>query len=183
MDHLSTPAAIQYSSRWPVKPGAGHCRLARPRAYFPQQEQQGETAMKIASLAALALVLAPPVTGAQLVCLPNDHWGQILVGYMRLFSVTPTGGNQTVRINLGLPYITDASAVKLVTAEQTCKKARDAYIANASATATVRPAGPVYVIVIGDKYAVIDPVYRYSTIDTMTIQILDSKFKLLHFFG
>ena len=96
-------------------------------------------------IAAFGLALAAPVARAQSVCLPNDYWGRILVSYMRRFSVTPVGGNAMVRFSLGLPYITDSTTVTLVTSEQICKEARDAYIANAPAGATPS-AGRVYVV-------------------------------------
>jgi hypothetical protein len=140
--------------------------------------------MRTLVIAALGLAFAAPVASAQAVCLPNDAKGQMLVSYMRKYSVSPSGGDQTVRAALGLPLVSDSTTVKLVTQEATCKKARDAYVANASTSAAVlRPGGRVYVVVIGNTYAVLDPVYRYSTIDEQTIQILDSRFKLLKFFG
>jgi hypothetical protein len=71
--------------------------------------------------------------------------------------------------------------VKLVTAEQTCKKARDTYNANAPTTASgaIPPSGQVYVVAIGNMFAVLDPVYRGSSTDYRSIQILDSKYKLM----
>lgn len=138
--------------------------------------------MRKPMVAALGVVFAAPLA-AQSVCLPSDANGSMLVTYMRKYSVSPTGGDEKVRVALGLPRLTTPAAVTLVTQEATCKKARDAYLANASATAAVRPAGRVYVVAVGTAYAVLDPVYRFSTIDEQTIQILDSKFKLLKFFS
>ena len=134
-------------------------------------------------ISAFALALAAPASSAQSGCLPNDQKGQMLLSYMRTYSVSPTGGNNTVRIALGLPSISDSTTVKLVTQETTCKKARDAYAANVPSNAAVPPTGRVYVVAIGDKFAVLDPVFRYTTIDRYTIQILDSRYKLIKFFG
>ena len=138
--------------------------------------------MRKPMVAALGVAFAAPLT-AQSVCLTNDSNGSMLVTYIRKYSVSPTGGDEKVRVALGLPRLTNPAAVTLLTQEATCKKARDAYLANASATAAVRPAGRVYVVAVGTAYAVLDPVYRFSTIDEQTIHILDSKFKLLKFFS
>jgi hypothetical protein len=108
----------------------------------------------------------------------------MLVSYVRRYVVSPTGTTDSIRVKLALPLITDSTTVKLVTQEQICKKARDAYVANApvSAPGAVAPAGRVYVVAVGTTYAVLDPVYRGSSAASVMIQILDSKFKFMHYF-
>ena len=140
--------------------------------------------MRQLMIAVLGLVLAAPVAHAKSACLPTDGYGEMFVSYMRRYVVTPTDEFEAIRVELDLPRIADSTTVTLVTQEQTCKEARDAYIANApvSEPGAVAPAGRVYVIAIGNTYAVVDPVYRASSRDPVTIQILDSKYKLMHYF-
>jgi hypothetical protein len=86
--------------------------------------------------ALLGLVLLAPAGHAQSVCLPSDSTGKMLLSYMRRYVVSPTGTTDSIRVKLGLPQITDSTTVKLVTQEQICKKARDAYVANAPVSAS-----------------------------------------------
>ena len=108
----------------------------------------------------------------------------MLVSYMRQYAHPASAGFEVVRVKLGLPLITDSTTVRLVTQEETCQNARDAYVANAPVLGpgAIAPTGRVYVVSIGNVYAVLDPVYRGSSTDFPTIQILDSKYKLMKYF-
>lgn len=160
---------------------AYYCRCRDPATIT--QSLEGDL-MRQLLRAVLGLVLLAPLAHPPSVCLPSDATGKRLVSYMRRYVVSPTGTTDSIRLKLNLPLITDSKTVKLVTQDQTCKKARDAYVANApvSAPGAVAPAGRVYVVAVGNTYAVVDPVYRGSSTDPMTIQIFDSRFKLMHYF-
>ena len=121
--------------------------------------------------------------GAQSVCHPADSTSALFVSHMARYASATTGGTKTVRDSLRIPY-TPVNQVTLVTQEAVCKKARDAYIADRAGKGAGGSSGRVYVLAMGNTYAVVDTAYHYSAEhpNNWTILILDSRYRRLSLF-
>lgn len=87
-----------------------------------------------------------------------------------------------MRDSLRIPY-TAANQVTLVTRESVCQKARDAYAADRAGKGVGGNSGRVYVVAVGDTYAIVDPAYHYARPTDWTILIVDSRFRRLSLIG
>ena len=87
--------------------------------------------------------------------------------------------NAGVRVALKLPF---TSALTVVTNSTTCRKARDAFVAEYGAQGTDMPTS-VYVVSVGNVYAIVAPGYKYNGQERPGlwpfIYFVDSKFKTL----
>ena len=124
-------------------------------------------------LALSALVFAAPAL-AQSACRAADSTSAALIAELTKYAGATSGDNKTVRDSLHLP-LTSASGVGLVTTAATCRKARAAYQAKFANTGGGAFSGRVYVIKVGNVYAVLDPGFKYSNPEVLTVQIVDSR--------
>lgn len=125
----------------------------------------------------------PRLASSQTVCRPADKVSASLIHELARYSAATTGGNAVVRDSLRLPY-TPAAQVVLVTNESVCKKANAAYQADRAGKGGGL-SGRVYVVAVGNTYAVLDPSYRYDPTwphPSRTILIVSSRFERLSLF-
>jgi hypothetical protein len=130
----------------------------------------------IAILAILAVATGD--ASALPVCRGADVESLRLIATLGRYTSDTTGGNMRVRDSLRLPALA-ASQVVLVTTESVCKKANAAYQSSVAGTGGTGLTGRVYVIKIGDRYAVLDPGYNYGESGNWTVVILDSHYNYL----
>ena len=126
----------------------------------------------------LALPAAPLHGRSAPICRPYDAAAQGLRKEMERYASAPSGENATVRQRLGLPYLTGGNIFPL-TEESTCRKASSAYQSVLRSFGSGF-SGQVYVILVGNVYAVVDPAF-HSGPDTSlwTVVVLDSRFRKL----
>ena len=120
---------------------------------------------------------------AQTVCRGADSTSAALTRHLSRYSGATTGDDAEVRESLGLPY-TPAAQVTLVTTEGVCEQANAAYRADRAGKGGGL-SGRVYVVAIGNTYAVLDPSYKYdptSPRKNWTILIVNSQFERLSLF-
>ena len=138
--------------------------------------------MRTSASRELALALGALMFGApslaQSACRAADSTSAALVAELTKYAGATSGDNKIVRDSLHIP-LTSTSGVGLVTTAATCRKARDAYQAKFANTGGGAFSGRVYVIKLGSVYAVLDPGFKYSDPDVLTVQIVDSRFRHL----
>lgn len=135
------------------------------------------------ALLLLTAALAARRAGAQSVCQGPDSTSAFFISYMARYASATEGRAKAVRDSLRIPY-TPANQVTLVTQEAVCKKARDAYVADRAGKGAGGSSGRVYVLALGNTYAVVDTAYHYSleAPNNWTILILDSRYRRLSLF-
>ena len=129
----------------------------------------------------VAGVSARSISG-QPVCLPADSTSAILVQHLANYASATDAPAAAMRNSLGIPH-TPANEVTLVSQESVCKKARDAYAVDRAGKGVGGSSGRVYVIAVGNTYAIVDPAYHYARPTDWTILIVDSKFRRLSLIG
>ena len=115
---------------------------------------------------------------AQTVCRLADSTSAGLIGELGRYSSSTTVDAMAMRDTLRLTP-TPASQVVLVTKETTCQKANTAYRTAVSGSGGTGLSGRVYVVKVGQVYAVLDPTYNAGQPGSYTVVIFDSRFKEL----
>lgn len=135
---------------------------------------------RLRSVLILWLGLASASTlAAQSVCRPADTTTAILTLDLGRLSSATSGGDLVSRNALHLPLVQPSQFV-VVTQEAVCKKANASYQAHLATSGGTAFSGKVYVLQIGNVYAVQDPVYRYRAGQNYPLTlIMDSHYKVL----
>ena len=111
----------------------------------------------------------------------HDSLAAGVLSMVRSYTAPADSGAEAYRVSLGYPLV-NANQVTLVTKEQDCKKARDAFRA-----ATTQGSGwtdRVVVVKAGQTYTVIDPGYVYnSEAPRLVYVLLDNQFRFKNFIG
>jgi hypothetical protein len=119
---------------------------------------------------------------AQSVCRPADSLGALFKQEITRYSAPSTADELAVRDSLRLASANPTQVV-LATQEAVCKKANAAYKAKLTDTGGSGFSNRVYVLQVGNTYAVFDPAFTYdSSLGYWTIVILDSRYKPLSVF-
>jgi hypothetical protein len=123
------------------------------------------------------LGLVQPLQG-QSVCRSADSTSAALIRDVGRYSSATAGDDKTMRDSLRLP-LTSPSQVVLVTTSSICQKANTAYQTAVSASGGTGLSGRVYVVKVGQTYAVLDPNYNAGQPGSWSVVIFDSKFREL----
>jgi len=98
-----------------------------------------------------------------------------MIEMVRSFALATDSGWVAARDARGIPAVTSASNVVLVTSENTCKSANTAYQTVATGDRQTLT-GRVYVVRVGTSYVVWDPGYRYNAASPADIyMVFDSR--------
>ena len=124
----------------------------------------------ICVVAALAVAIPAQASDAQ--CRAADSVGVQLIKNWRNLVVNPDSRVRLALSDLGITQV-DSSTVVLVSERTSCTKAVKAYNATLSANSPA-PSGSVYLLKVGSRYVVLDPVQKSS--GWYHIVVLDNKF-------
>jgi hypothetical protein len=95
-------------------------------------------------------------------CRAADDSSADMIAMIKSYALATDSIGKATADSLGIPAVTSASNIQLITKEATCKSANTAYQAGATG-ARQTLSGRVYVVQVGSSYVVWDPQYRYST--------------------
>lgn len=130
-------------------------------------------------MGSVLVVATPPAAFSQTVCRPADTQTASLKLDVGRYSSATAGEEKIMRDSLRLPLV-PANQITGVTQEATCRKANAALQSLFANTGNNTFSGRVYVLKVGNSYAVVDPVYRHDpNIPVGPILVLDSHFKPL----
>jgi hypothetical protein len=105
------------------------------------------------------------------VCRAADDSSYDMIEMVKSYAMATDSIGQAVRDSLRIPAVVSAGDIVLITKENVCKSANNAYQSIASgARGTL--SGRVYVVQVGTSYVVWDPSYRYSTADQADVFIV-----------
>ncbi len=136
-------------------------------------------------LSALILLALSGSTGtlwSQSFCRSADSPSALFKQEITRYSAAATADEQAVRDSLRLASASPSQVV-LVTQETVCRKANSAYKTKLANTGGSGFSDRVYVLQVGNTYAVFDPSFTYdASLGYWTIVVLDSRYKPLSVF-
>jgi hypothetical protein len=116
---------------------------------------------------------------AQSTCRPADEKSAVLISWLGMKSTATKGDDLLARTYLKLPLVA-ANELSLVTQDDTCMKARPAYEVVANAEGGTGLSGKLWVVKVGEVFAVVDPGYHWGPEPgAWKLVVMDSTYKTL----